>query len=167
MKRFFENIRDTVALYPEVKRARAVGASAVSVRPVWERPKVKTRYVGFLNTVEGCVLHNCGKAVFGPTQAVFDAFPYDLQHQLSFTPKPGQLMERVAFWKAALIDTVPAPVYHKAMAAILRWYRIIRYGQIADAGEYIAFRERVEGRRLGEREREIIFMNEAQRRARA
>ena len=119
MKRMFENIRDTAALYPEVKRALADGAAAVSVQPVWARPRVKPRSVGFINTVEGGVLYNCGKAVFEPAKAVFDAFPYELQHQLSFSPKPGQLMERAAFWKAALIDMVPPPVYHKAMAATL------------------------------------------------
>ena len=133
MKQFFKNIGATAALYPEVKRARAEGAAAVSVRPVWKVPAVKPRYVGFLNTVEGCTLYNRGKAVFGPVEAVFDALPYELQHRLAFSPKPGQLMERAAFWRETLIGTVPELVYHKAMIAILSWYRhiwMIRAGRL-------------------------------------
>ena len=135
MKRLFENIRDTAALYREVKRARAAGATAVSVRPIIELPAFKPRKIAFLNTVEGCVLYNCGKAVFEPVEAFFDAFPCELQHQLAFSPPSGQLVERAAFWKAALIDTVPEQVYHKAMIAIISWYRAIRQGRLADAGD--------------------------------
>lgn len=63
MMQLFDNIRATAALYQEVKKAREDGAAAVSVRPVWKMPRAKTGYVGFLNTVEGCTLYNCGKAV--------------------------------------------------------------------------------------------------------
>lgn len=53
-----------------------------------------------------------------------------------------------------MIDAITE--YHKAIGAIVRWYRVCRYNEIAKTPqEKIAYRERLTGRTLSEREREL------------
>ena len=164
MKKLFENVRATASLYKHVKEARDAGATAFDLRPVWKLPAVKPG-IGFLDTVEGCQLSGHG-SVYSQVRQVFDRLPYELQHALTFSPKEGELLGRVKIWRYILSDEVPERVYHRAMELILRWYRVIRYGQFADTEEYIAFRERMTARRLSDRERELIFMWNAKCKAR-
>ena len=85
-----------------------------------------TPKVGFLNTVEGCILINCGREIFFPARNAFRMFPYETQKKFLYSPQNGEFLERAQFWKTTLHLVLPDKEYREAMIAILRWYRHIK-----------------------------------------
>lgn len=85
-----------------------------------------TPKIGFLNTVEGCLLINCGPKIFFPARNAFRMLPYKTQEKLLCSPQNGEFLERAQFWKTTLKPVFPDKEYWEAMIAILRWYRHIK-----------------------------------------
>ena len=161
LTKFLGDVRTTASMYKHVKEARKAGAAAIDLQPVWKVSIVNTG-IGFLDTVEGSVLSGL-RSVYRPVREAFDRLPYETQHALSFAPKDGEYLERVRLFKSLLCGQVPEQVCHRAMGVIIRWYRVCRYDKIAATTEdYIAFRERMEGRHLGAREKELIYKWDAE-----
>lgn len=90
------------------------------------KKRLCTPKIGFLNTVEGCLLINCGQDIFFPARNAFRMLPYETQKKFLYSPKSGKLLERAQFWKTTLKPVLPDKEYREAMIAILRWYRHIK-----------------------------------------
>lgn len=164
MKNIISNIRTTASLFHDVSAARKSGAIAVQLRPLYRMPVVDTG-AGFYDTPEGCLLNKCRAGILKPVKDYFHALPRETRHALTFGPKHGEYITRVQFWRCSLRDILPPAEYHYVIGAIVRWFRICRYFEIADAPQQrIDYEERLTGRTLSERERELFYLAEAARR---
>ena len=53
----------------------------------------------------------------------FEAFPEQVQHALTFSPKElGGWTERAKFWKRELKPALPPEMYHEVMLLFIGWY---------------------------------------------
>lgn len=92
-------------------------------------------FVSILDTVEGCVLLNCGAPIFSAAQRAFRTLPHPEAHRMAFSPKDGEMAERAQFWKSLLRPYMTPNQLHTAMIAILRWYRHIKQNHTGQKGE--------------------------------
>lgn len=115
MGNIFSDITTAVKLTAEVRRARKEGA-AVEVRKTWTIPVIKTGYWGW--TMESCLFYREG---WKSIAAVFNTFPEEVQHALTFAPKRGEWMNRVRFWQEQLRPALPPKQYHDAMIILTHW----------------------------------------------
>lgn len=76
----------------------------------------------FLNTVEGCVLFNCGKEMFDKVSDFFETLPHDTRKSLCFSPENGEYIDRAIFWRQALKLVLSEKEYQIAVGKILHWY---------------------------------------------
>ena len=90
MPNIFTDVATALKLTGEVRKARKSGADAVKVQPIWEIPVLRTGYWGF--TGEACILYGKeSKAIV----EVFETFPEEVQHRLTFAPKDGEWGDRI------------------------------------------------------------------------
>ena len=126
MPNIFTDVATALKLTGEVRKARKSGADAVKVQPILEIPVLRTGYWGF--TGEACILYGKeSKAVV----EVFETFPEEVQHRLTFAPKDGEWADRVRFWQDALRPTLEPRLYYSVISRIIRWgirYRRYRLG---------------------------------------
>lgn len=81
-------------------------------------------YVGLnlFDTMESCRLANCGRDIWEPVEKVYPALTDQTKSILTADHEDGEFLKRAQMWRKILIATLPREGYHKAMAAILRWY---------------------------------------------
>lgn len=113
---FLQDIKTAVTVFGEVRKARKAGASALQVKPVYTIPAVHFGYWGF--TMEGCLFYG---QKWQPLRDVFNSFPEETQHALTFGVKDGEWGDRVRFWKEALRDTLEPDLYHEMIFTLIQW----------------------------------------------
>ena len=111
-----QDIKTAANVFGEVRKARKAGASGVQVKPVYTVPAVHFGYWGF--TMEGCLFDG---PKWQPLRDVFNSFPEETQHALTFAPGDGEWGDRVRFWKEALRDTLEPDLYHEMILTLVRW----------------------------------------------
>ena len=115
-----QDIATAVKLTGEVRKARKArkaGADGLQVRRVWSVPVIRCSYWG--STMEGCLFY---EKKWKPLRDVFDSFPQETQHALTFTPKDGEWADRARFWQYQLRTAMEPKLYQEAMGILLRWY---------------------------------------------
>lgn len=116
-------LTDAIAAFRAVRNARKAGGAVCvrigACREIQPEP-------GLYDTVEGCALHGCGKAVCQAAQGMFHDLPRETKRRLAFAPKDGEFCARAQFWQGALRPVLPPGQYRSAMGAILQWYRRIK-----------------------------------------
>lgn len=111
-----QDIKTAIKLTGEIRKARKAGASALQVKPVYTVSVYRLSYWG--STMEGCLFYG---RKWQPLRDVFDSFPVETQHSLTFAPKNGEWGNRVRFWQEELRDTLEPNLYHEMISTLLRW----------------------------------------------
>ena len=53
--------------------------------------------------------------------SVFETFPEDVQHRLTFAPKDGEWGDRIRFWQDALRPVLEPHLYYSVIFKLIRW----------------------------------------------
>lgn len=114
--KILQDVATAVKLTGEVRRARRAGAASVKVQPIWKVPVLHIGYWGF--TGEACILY---EKEFRAVADVFDSFPEEVQHRLTFAPEDGEWGDRIRFWQDALRPALEPRLYYAAISRIIRW----------------------------------------------
>ena len=80
---------------------------------------------GFLDTVEGCYIHNRSHSCYIATDKAFNTLSREIKGTLSNTPESGEMKQRVELWKEVL-KPMQGKEYHKAIGFICADYRRIK-----------------------------------------
>lgn len=131
MNSFISDIRTAAGIFKDIRQERKSGKEVVFQKRI-VLPCISGGGVGFYNTVEGCVLANCGKDVNDIARTAFDRLPYEEQHRLSHRIEDGTFIERAIFWKELLRPLMTPAQYRRALIGILQWY--IHIKQLKAAG---------------------------------
>ncbi len=78
--------------------------------------------VSFYSTVEGCQLANGDRIICDIAEEAFHGLLYEDKHRLTFSPKDGEFVERVYFWKTLFAPVMTPGQCRNAMLQILQWY---------------------------------------------
>ena len=112
-----QDIKTAATVFKEVRRARKEGAAVETrTRKVWTVPVRKPDYWTW--TMEATIFYHGEEKA---SVAVFDTFPEDVQHALTFGPKRGEWADRVRFWQEHLRPALPPREYHKVMLTLTHW----------------------------------------------
>ena len=111
-----QDIKTAAKVFSEVRKAREAGANAVQIKPVYRVPVVNPGYWGF--TPEACLFYG---RKWQPLRGVFNSFPEETQHALTFAPKDDEWTSRVEFWEKPLREALPPELYAEAMAILCEW----------------------------------------------
>lgn len=114
------DIKTAVKMFTEIRKARREG-TGVLIKQCRELPFVKSG-PGFYDTPEGCNLNHCGRRIDKAAREAFAALPYEEKRRMCFTPKAGEYVERVKFWKNMLEPVLNAKELRAAMMRLLRLY---------------------------------------------
>lgn len=122
MKNLVNDIRLSAIVFKEIRKERKHGADGIKVtaQPVKSLPLI--RCGGLYSTVEGCVLSNCDKEIDYAAGKMFGNLPYEEQHQMMFSPKNGEFIERANYWRELLRPALSPKQLNKAMREIVHWY---------------------------------------------
>jgi len=121
---FIEDIKTSANLYRKLRRARKDGRE-MEVKTAVRIP-VLTLGPRFLDSIEGCLIYNSDRKLYGAVQSVFNSLPYEAKRKLIFTPSDGGFVDRARFWKYILRPALSPKQYHKAMLLILNGYTTLK-----------------------------------------
>ncbi len=117
---FLTDIRTAVNVFGEIRKGRKEGHE-IEVRRTVEVPCIQLG-VGFLDTIEGCVLANCDDAIYRIASKTYRELPYEKKYQLAFQVEDGEYINRACLWKEVLKSVMTPKQCRVAMIAILHWY---------------------------------------------
>ena len=102
-----------------LRKAGEMAHIAVNVRiPVYQMS------TGLLNTVEGSVLHNrLTREQYSAVNAKYKDVAEITRHAMMFAAKPGEYLERAAWWRQLLREALKPDEATTAMIVLLRRYR--------------------------------------------
>lgn len=110
-----QDIAAAAQLTNQVRKERKEGFPA-KLEKVYRLPVVKFGYWGF--TPEACLFYG---VKWKPVRDVFDSFPEEVQHALTFTPQTGEWLSRVELWEEPLRKVLPPDLHAEAMAILCEW----------------------------------------------
>lgn len=87
--------------------------------------KVKLPFIqsgGFYNTVEGCTLDHLDRKITDKAEEAFNKLSDEEKYRIQFSPKNGEFVERVRFWRNTLSPFMSEKQCHFAMYYIIHWY---------------------------------------------
>lgn len=119
MSSFITDIKKTVKIFKDMRKASKEGYET-EIRQERQIPVYSS--IGFLNTVEGCVLINHEKDIYKQVNEIFKQFSLEEQEMLVNSPKDGEFIERINFWKYKLQRVMDDRQCRKAMLSIIHWY---------------------------------------------
>ncbi len=121
----FSDIKTAAGVFKDIRQGRRNGNEMV----IEKRVQIPCICVGvdFYDTVEGCVLSNCGKEVHDIALNAFQNLSNNEKRRLSFSPENGDFITRANFWKALLKPLMTPIQYGTAITAILHWYIHIKH----------------------------------------
>ena len=125
MKNLLGDIKSSVGIYRDIRRARKAGSVVIIKRekcvPVFRNE------VGFYETVEGCALSHCGGVITDKCFNAFKKLSCEDKRLFSSSPQSGEFTERAHYWKALLEPVLEPDQLRRAMLQILRWYIHIKH----------------------------------------
>lgn len=114
-----QDIKTAVKVTGEIRKARKAGASAIQVKPVYTLPVLRFGY--WTQTMEAAIMR--GGDTERAVVKAFEAFPEQVQHDLTFSPKtPGAWAERARFWQQQLRPVLPPKMYYEVMLLFIGRY---------------------------------------------
>ena len=120
MNNIVTDMKAAVNLFKDMRKARREGTGVV-IKQCRELPFVKSG-PGFYDTPEGCNLNHCGRRIDKAAREAFAALPYEEKRRMCFTPKAGEYVERVDFWRHMLEPVLTAKELRAAMMRLLHLY---------------------------------------------
>lgn len=123
MRTILNDLKAAAGLFVDMRKARKRGG-AIRVEKKAQIPVIQSG--GFYSTVEGCALSHCEKEIVNAAQKAFSRLSDSEKYRLTFSPKAGEFVERVAFWKKLLKNDMPEQQYRKAILTIIRQYERIK-----------------------------------------
>lgn len=118
------DLKTSARLFLDMRKARKGGAEVI-VEKKKVLPLIQTS--GFYGTVEGCALSHLDRAIVLKAREAFEELPGEIKHQLQFSPKDGEFIERVRFWRDILNFVMTEKQCHIAMICIIHWYIYIKH----------------------------------------
>ena len=115
----FTDIKAAADAFLKIRRKRC-GGNEVDAGRTKEVPYMVSG--GFYNTVEGCTLSWCEKDIRNKAEEAFDRLPGEVKHQLQWSPKEGEFIERANLWRSILKPAMPPQQYRIAMGRIIHQY---------------------------------------------
>lgn len=114
------DIKTAARLFKQVRQA---GKEGVEIRVRKQAPlTVIDKSPSLIHTVEGCTLLNCGQTIYDAASRAFMELSREKRHQLYFSPKDGEFIERANLWREILKPVMTPGQYGIAVRAILHWY---------------------------------------------
>lgn len=113
--------KTAINLFGKIRKARKAGIET-EVHEVEVKRIPVISVPGFYDTVEGCVFANCANNIHETAKNVYKTFTNEKKGQLAFSPKDGEFIDRVNFWKDVLKPVLPPKQYNIAVQSLLHWY---------------------------------------------
>lgn len=120
MKNLIKDIQQSARVFQLMRNQRRSGIEP-ELRLCVKIPIIGTTG-SIYDTVEGCVLANCGREIDAAARKAFKDFPQEQKRRFVFVPQNGEFPERAKYWREALIPYLPEKSIHRAIGAILSKY---------------------------------------------
>lgn len=117
----FIDAKAAISLFKKMRKARKAGIKT-EVYEVEAKQIPVISVPGFYDMIEGCVFANCTNNIHETAKNVYKTFTNEEKRQLAFSPKDGEFINRVNFWKDALKPVLSKSQYYIAIRSILHWY---------------------------------------------
>lgn len=114
------NISDSLKAISTIEQARR-GGDPAQHSPARRVPVIRTGYWGW--TLEATVFGGTTKLIEYAARFVFYRLDEQAQRAFTFTPMPGQWVERAKFWSEQLKPLLPPVQHYTAMIALVGWFR--------------------------------------------
>lgn len=115
-----QDIKQSVRVFKTIRKQRRSGTEP-ELRFCVKIPVIRTTGSTY-DTVEGCVLANCGREIETAARKAFNGFPDEKKRRFLSSPCNGEFKERATYWKESLSLYLPEKLTHRAIVAILRQY---------------------------------------------
>lgn len=120
MRKLMQDIKQSIRVFKIIRKQRRSGTEpelkpCVTIPAIWATG-------GIYDTVEGCVLANCGREIDAAARKAFNGFPDEQKRRFLFSPCNGEFTERATYWKESLSLYLSEKLIHRAIGAILRQY---------------------------------------------
>lgn len=119
-----KDIKSAVNIFRDMRKARRITRENEAKGSVM-LPELRGR--SFYNTVEGAVLSHCEKGIFKAAYKAFSQLDDEKKHQLCFSPREGEFIDRANSWKESLSPAMTEKQLRKAMIRIIHWYIHIKH----------------------------------------
>lgn len=120
MKNLIKDIQQSARVFQSMRNQRRSGIEP-ELRLCVKIPIIGTTG-SIYDTIEGCVLANCGKEIDAAAEKAFEDFSEEQKDWFIRSMPDGEFIERAEAWKEALALYLPGTLVHRAIGAILRQY---------------------------------------------
>lgn len=115
MPNIFTDLSTAIRLTDDIRKERKAGYD-VRIEKVRRIPVIRTGYWGW--TPEACLFY---AQKWKPVRDVFQTFPKETQHALTFIPRDDEWSSRIALWEEPLRKALSPDLYLEAMAILCDW----------------------------------------------
>lgn len=119
-----KDIKSAVNIFRDMRKARRQESES-EAKGIMMLPELQGR--SFYDTVEGTVLSHCEKGIFKTAYKAFSELDNEKKHQLCFSPRDGEFIDRANLWKELLSPVMTEKQLRKAMIRITHKYIHIKH----------------------------------------